>query len=108
VRDSKEGEILGVTFVKGEICESDFPDLGTGVLAEIQYITGEKGDLKSYVRTESQTKSSVQAENISTVTKAAGVTVEPYWPGLFAKLFEKKSIADLITNVGAGTPPPLL
>lgn len=34
--------------------------------------------------------------------KAAGVNVEPYWPGLFAKLFEKKNIADLITNVGAG------
>lgn len=44
----------------------------------------------------------MQAENIKTVTEAAGVSVEPYWPGLFAKLFEKKSIADLITNVGAG------
>lgn len=44
----------------------------------------------------------LQAENISTIVKAAGVTVEPYWPGLFAKLFENKSIADLITNVGAG------
>ena len=44
----------------------------------------------------------VQAENISTVVKAAGVSVEPYWPGLFAKLFENKSMADLITNVGAG------
>ncbi len=30
------------------------------------------------------------------------MTVEPYWPGLFAKLFEKRSIGDLITNVGAG------
>ena len=44
----------------------------------------------------------LQAENITTLVKAAGVTVEPYWPGLFAKLFEKRSIADLITNVGAG------
>lgn len=44
----------------------------------------------------------LQAENIQTVVKAANVNVEPYWPGLFAKLFEKKSIADLITNVGAG------
>lgn len=33
------------------------------------------------------------------------MTVEPYWPGLFAKLFEKKNIADLITNVGAGQHP---
>ena len=30
------------------------------------------------------------------------MNVEPYWPGLFAKLFEKKNIADLISNVGAG------
>ena len=44
----------------------------------------------------------LQAENISTIVKAAGVSVEPYWPGLFAKLFEKNSIANLITNVGAG------
>jgi len=43
-----------------------------------------------------------QADKITTLIKAAGVTVEPYWPGLFAKLFEKRSIGDLITNVGAG------
>lgn len=55
---------------------------------------------------------SVQADNINTIVKAAGVTVEPYWPGLFAKLFSKKSVEDLIANVGAGmsclaqnTPP---
>ena len=34
--------------------------------------------------------------------KAAGIEVEPYWPALFAKLFAKKSMDDLITNVGAG------
>ena len=44
----------------------------------------------------------LQAENITTITKAAGVEVEPFWPSLFAKLFAKKSIEDLITNVGAG------
>lgn len=43
-----------------------------------------------------------QAENILTLTKAAGIEVEPYWPGLFAKLVEKKSVEDFITNVGAG------
>ena len=47
---------------------------------------------------------SSQGDNIQTIVKAAGVTVEPYWPGLFARLFEKKNIADLITNVGAGEP----
>lgn len=55
----------------------------------------------------SDTQNASQAENITTVVKAAGVNVEPYWPGLFAKLFEKKSIADLITNVGAGGSPDI-
>lgn len=34
--------------------------------------------------------------------KAANVTVESYWPSLFAKLCEKRNIEDLVTNVGAG------
>jgi len=44
----------------------------------------------------------ITADNITTIVKAAGISVEPYWPSLFAKLFSKKSIGDLITNVGAG------
>lgn len=47
----------------------------------------------------------LQPENITTLTKAAGIEVEPYWPGLFAKLVEKKSIDDFIVNVGAGECP---
>ena len=38
--------------------------------------------------------------------KAAGVEIEPYWPTLFAKLLERKSIDDLITNVGGGGAAP--
>ena len=34
--------------------------------------------------------------------KAAGVDVEPYWPGLFAKSLEGLNPKDLITNVGSG------
>lgn len=44
----------------------------------------------------------VQADNIQKLTAAANVKVEPYWPGLFSKLFANKSMDDLITNVGAG------
>jgi large subunit ribosomal protein LP1 len=44
----------------------------------------------------------LQADNIATIVKAAGVEVESYWPSLFAKLAEKKNFDDLITNVGAG------
>lgn len=34
--------------------------------------------------------------------KAANLTIESYWPILFAKLAEKRSIEDLVLNVGAG------
>ncbi|GFP93699.1 60S acidic ribosomal protein p1 [Phtheirospermum japonicum] len=44
----------------------------------------------------------VNAEKIATLVKAANLTVESYWPSLFAKLCEKKNIEDLIVNVGAG------
>ncbi|XWS76813.1 hypothetical protein CRYUN_Cryun01aG0209600 [Craigia yunnanensis] len=44
----------------------------------------------------------ITAEKIATIVKAANVSVESYWPSLFAKLFEKCNIEDLITNVGAG------
>jgi ribosomal protein L12E/L44/L45/RPP1/RPP2 len=43
----------------------------------------------------------ITAENLNTILKAANVSVEPYWPSLYAKLFAKKSVGDLITNVGA-------
>lgn len=39
------------------------------------------------------------ADNISAILKAAGIEVEPYWPGLFAKLLEKKSIVSGTTRV---------
>lgn len=43
-----------------------------------------------------------QAENINSLVQAAGIEVEPYWPSLFAKLAQKKSVDDFIMNVGAG------
>ncbi|PSS32956.1 60S acidic ribosomal protein like [Actinidia chinensis var. chinensis] len=44
----------------------------------------------------------ITAEKIAALIKAAGVEVESYWPSLFAKLLEKKSVDDLIMNVGSG------
>lgn len=44
----------------------------------------------------------VTAEKISTILKAAGVEVEPYWPGLFAKALEGLDLKSLISNVGSG------
>ena len=44
----------------------------------------------------------VTADKIGEVVKAAGLEIEPYWAGLFAKFLEQKSVGDLISNVGAG------
>ncbi|KAL3738038.1 hypothetical protein ACJRO7_019549 [Eucalyptus globulus] len=44
----------------------------------------------------------VTAEKIAALVKSANVSVESYWPGLFAKLAEKRNVGDLITNVGSG------
>ncbi|KAG8381598.1 hypothetical protein BUALT_Bualt06G0138100 [Buddleja alternifolia] len=44
----------------------------------------------------------ITAEKIATVVKAANLTVESYWPSLFAKLCEKRNVEDLVMNVGSG------
>ncbi|CAM6120122.1 unnamed protein product [Calypogeia fissa] len=44
----------------------------------------------------------ITADKLAALVKAAGVHVESYWPSLFAKLLEKRSVEDLITNVGSG------
>ncbi len=44
----------------------------------------------------------ITADKISTLVKAANVSVESYWPSLFAKFAEKRDVEDLIMNVGAG------
>ncbi|MCO5570137.1 hypothetical protein L7F22_023854 [Adiantum nelumboides] len=44
----------------------------------------------------------VTADKILTLLKAANVSVESYWPSLFAKLLEKRSVEDLITSAGSG------
>ncbi|KAL8517249.1 hypothetical protein ACS0TY_015470 [Phlomoides rotata] len=44
----------------------------------------------------------ITAEKISTLLKAANLTVESYWPGLFTKLCENRNVDDVIVNVGSG------
>ena len=34
------------------------------------------------------------------ICKAANVSVESYWPSLFAKYFQKNKVEDLISGVG--------
>merc|ERR1712176_1350267 len=43
----------------------------------------------------------VTADKIQKICAAAKVSVEPFWPGLFAKALEGRNIGDLISNVGS-------
>jgi ribosomal protein L12E/L44/L45/RPP1/RPP2 len=48
----------------------------------------------------------VTVDNITAILAAAKVEIEPYWPRLFAKLLEKKSMDDFIMNVGSAPAAP--
>ncbi|XP_037597774.1 60S acidic ribosomal protein P1-like [Cebus imitator] len=48
----------------------------------------------------------VTKDKINALIKAAGVNVEPFWPGLFAKALANVNIGSPICNVGAGRPAP--
>ncbi|CAB3994716.1 60S acidic ribosomal P1 [Paramuricea clavata] len=42
----------------------------------------------------------ITGEKIQALLDAAGVTVEPFWPGMFAKALEGRNIGDLLCSVG--------
>ncbi|XP_065577325.1 large ribosomal subunit protein P1 [Artemia franciscana] len=44
----------------------------------------------------------ITTEKVNTILRAAGVSVEPYWPGLFTKALEGLDLKSMITNVGSG------
>merc|ERR1712080_130509 len=44
----------------------------------------------------------ITGEKINTILKAAKVTVEPFWPSLFAKALSSCNVKDLISSVGSG------
>nr|XP_002131514.1 60S acidic ribosomal protein P1 [Ciona intestinalis] len=48
----------------------------------------------------------ITADRISKLLSAANVTVEPFWPGLFAKALDGVDIKSLICNVGSGSGAP--
>ena len=44
----------------------------------------------------------ITPEKLNPILKAAGVEVEPYWPGLFSNALESCNLKTLITTVGSG------
>jgi len=44
----------------------------------------------------------VTADKISTLVKAAGLTIPAYWPGMFARVLGTKNIDDLLAAAGSG------
>ncbi|PAA60096.1 hypothetical protein BOX15_Mlig018849g2, partial [Macrostomum lignano] len=43
----------------------------------------------------------VTGDKISAILKAAGVTVEPFWPNMFARALSGVKVKDLLSNVGS-------
>ncbi|XP_060679805.1 large ribosomal subunit protein P1 [Chiloscyllium punctatum] len=48
----------------------------------------------------------VTEDKLNALIKTAGVTVEPFWPSLFAKALANIDINSLICSVGAGGSAP--
>jgi len=44
----------------------------------------------------------INADNINALIKAAGASVEPYWPKLFASLLEGQNVTQLLLAAGGG------
>jgi len=44
----------------------------------------------------------ITTDKVNKLLQAAGVQVEPFWPGLYVKALEGVNISELISNIGSG------
>ncbi|KAI6203807.1 Ribosomal protein [Aphelenchoides besseyi] len=44
----------------------------------------------------------INAEKVNKLLQAAGVQVEPFWPGLYVKALEGVNVSELISNLSSG------
>jgi len=51
-------------------------------------------------------KVAITADKLNSLLAAANVTVQPFWPSLFARVLAGKNLDDLILNAGGGAPAP--
>eukprot|EP01120_Amphizonella_sp_Union-15-10_P012844 TRINITY_DN580_c0_g1_i1.p1 TRINITY_DN580_c0_g1~~TRINITY_DN580_c0_g1_i1.p1 ORF type:complete len:128 (+),score=37.98 TRINITY_DN580_c0_g1_i1:115-498(+) len=49
----------------------------------------------------------ISAEKIKKITKAAGITVQPFWPNLFERVLKDRNLDDLILNAGGSGSAPV-
>ncbi|KAG2392718.1 hypothetical protein C9374_011443 [Naegleria lovaniensis] len=42
----------------------------------------------------------ITADKIKDLVNAANVEMEPFWPSVFAKFFQKKPVSDILANIG--------
>jgi len=48
----------------------------------------------------------ITADKISNLLAAANVSVQPFWPALFARVLASRNIDDLLMNAGGSAPAP--
>jgi len=49
----------------------------------------------------------ITADKLSKLVEAAGVTVQPFWPALFARVLAGKKVDDILLSGGGSAPAPV-
>jgi len=47
----------------------------------------------------------ITADKISALVSAAGITIQPFWPSLFARVLSTRNMEELLLSTGGGAAP---